>query len=145
MYLIYDGQSNTFSKLVYRGGQDMATQTPVDLNEIAVNENDVFIPILWIFGETLVTEYITKVLQTNPFCVKKVAMSDSSVDYMRFSRSRIRSHQIMKWFIYVYISNYWIVVCIFYRILFHLDHSNIILMKKSELYHLINSLIQKSK
>lgn len=53
-------------------------------------------PILWIFGESLVTEYITKVLQTNPFCVKKVPIKDASIDRMRFSRSRISSHHIIK-------------------------------------------------
>jgi|688.fasta_scaffold392167_1 hypothetical protein len=53
-------------------------------------------PILWIFGESLVIDFITKVLQTNPFCVKKVVKKDLSMDHMRFSRSKINSHHIMR-------------------------------------------------
>lgn len=43
-------------------------------------------------------DYITKVLQTNPFCVKKLTMRmrDMSMEHMNMSRSRINHHHIMR-------------------------------------------------
>lgn len=50
IFLAYDTTSNAYSKYVYKGGFETATTTTISLNDIHVSENDVFIPILWLFG-----------------------------------------------------------------------------------------------
>lgn len=66
---MYDSLTNTFSKYLYRGGSDLATASQVNLNDIQVSENDIFIPILWVFGNFV--QYFEYYNSTIMFIIKE--------------------------------------------------------------------------
>ena len=94
IFLKYDSAERLFYKYTIRSGVETAVAIPLQSSDIDIEVNDVFIPILWLFEESIVEDYITKVLRTNPFCSVRhgyQAYRNISLDQTHLSRRRIGS------------------------------------------------------
>ena len=74
-----------------------AVLMPIQLSELDINENDIFMPLVWLFEDTIVEDFITKVLRSNPFCCTRPSNRNSyHMNELHLSRRRISSNKFMR-------------------------------------------------